>query len=128
MANIINIAALAANLSVTGASANVALPSKGAYVVITNYGTGPAFVNVGDSTVTASATANICVPAGAQCSFVLSGNPSHLAAISTSTTSLNILKNIDVCTSARKTNNMWITVGRHSVRGNRCRSISMENL
>lgn len=90
MANILNVTAPAVNLSVTGASANAALPNRGSYIILTNYGTGPAFVNVGDLNVTASTTANICVPAGAQCSFVMSGNPTHVAAISTSTTSLNI--------------------------------------
>lgn len=90
MANLININAPAVNLSVTSTSANVALPNRGAYIVITNYGTNPAFVAVGDSTVTASATTSICIPAGAQTTFTLSGNPTHVAAISSSTTSINV--------------------------------------
>lgn len=73
----------AATASVTTSSGATAFPQQGEVIIITNTGSNPAFCNVGTSAVTASATLNICVPAGTQTSFKVAYQNTYLGHIST---------------------------------------------
>ena len=77
-------------LALTAASANVALPQKGGLVNITNYGTGTAMCASGDSTVVASATTSMMIPAGQTFGVRINPKDTHIAGISGTTTSISI--------------------------------------
>lgn len=67
-------------------SANVAVNCSSGMLLISNTGTVAVYVNAGSSTVAATTTTNICIPAGQ--TFCLRVQPTftHVAAISESST------------------------------------------
>ena len=75
------------NLAVSTVSANVALNPNASAVRVANTGATMAFIQFGDSSVTASLTASMPLPAGAVETFT-KGSAAYVAAISTGTTTL----------------------------------------
>ena len=77
------ISAATVNLAATTSSSRVALPTfdEGARTsIVYNAGSGDVFIEFGDSTVTASTTADMPIPAGIPIAFDR-GGASHVAAI-----------------------------------------------
>lgn len=67
-------------LSASGTTANAALGTSSPSVWVCNPGTTLAYINFGDSTITATSTAGIPLPAGV-CGVLSSGGTTHIAAI-----------------------------------------------
>ncbi len=77
--------ARAPDSSVTTSSSRVTLGTKGQVGWVCNTGSNAAFVRFGDSTVVASATADMVVLAG-QCVALNAGGATHLASITATST------------------------------------------
>lgn len=82
----------AATLAVTGTTANVALPTSDATLIIQNVGAQNAFFNLGVGNGTTATTSNFSLPSGATISLGIGSN-TYLAAITaTGSTTLNLIQ------------------------------------